>query len=163
MKKNYGSMDDIEAELKNVGLENFLDFKANDDFEFAKCEGCDGPLLGHLEVKCTVKEGVRYGLEVLKTFENWLKRIPGFRDQLKARQQKKDDIRATKIGEYVKIVIETADKKNTTTAREIKSASLPRLPRLVVLFMTEGARPRKTTMCLDRKLPRLTHSEHLSC
>ena len=51
MKKNYGAVSEIEEELKNVGIENFLDFNANDAFEFAKCEGCDGPLLGHLEVK----------------------------------------------------------------------------------------------------------------
>ena len=52
MKKNYGAVSEIEVELKNVGIENFLDFNANDEFEFAMCEGCDGPLLGHLEVKC---------------------------------------------------------------------------------------------------------------
>ena len=61
MKKNYYPLEDIEAELKNVVLENLLDFNANDDFEFAKCEGCDGPLLGHLEVKHGKKQGVRYG------------------------------------------------------------------------------------------------------
>ena len=44
-------MTDIEAELKIVGIENYLDFNTYDEFEFAKCEGCDGPLLGHLEVK----------------------------------------------------------------------------------------------------------------
>ena len=70
MKKNYASMEDISEELKNVALENFLDFNANDDFEFAKCEGCGGPLLGHLEVKCGVKQKVRYGSELLKDFEN---------------------------------------------------------------------------------------------
>ena len=59
MKKNYASMDVIAEEFKNVGIEDFLDFYANDDFEFAKCEGCDEPLLGHLEVKCTVKEEVK--------------------------------------------------------------------------------------------------------
>ena len=42
----------------------------------------------------------------MKSFENWLKRIPGFREQLKARQQKEKDMRATTIGEYVKIAIE---------------------------------------------------------
>ena len=86
IKKNNAYMDLIMEELKNVGIENFLDFNANDDYEFARCEGCDGPLMGHLEVKFTVKEEVRYGLEVVKTFENWLKRIPGFREQLKARE-----------------------------------------------------------------------------
>ena len=113
MKKNYYPLEDIEAELKKVVLENFLDFNSNDAFEFAKCEGCDGPLLGHLEVKCTVKEEVRYGLEIVKTFKNWLKRIPGFREQLKARQQQRENMRATAIGEYVKLAIESAEKKNT--------------------------------------------------
>ena len=61
MKKNYYPLEDIEAELKNVALENFWDFNTNDDFEFTKCEGGDGPLLGHLEVKCGEKQGVRYG------------------------------------------------------------------------------------------------------
>ena len=44
-------MEDIAEELKNLTLENFLDFDANDHFEFAKYEGCGGPLFGHLEVK----------------------------------------------------------------------------------------------------------------
>ena len=69
MKKNYASMDTIVEELKNVEIENFLDFNANDDFEFAKCEGCDGPLLGHLEVKCGEKQGVRYGSEAVRSFK----------------------------------------------------------------------------------------------
>ena len=112
MKKNYGSMDEIEAELKTVGLENFLDFNANNDFEFAKCEGCGGPLLGHLEVKCEIKQDVRYGLELVKGFENWLKRVPGFREAVNARQQKKEEVRSAKIGEYLKIAIETVEKKN---------------------------------------------------
>ena len=81
MKKNYASIDVIAEELKNVGKENFLDFDANDDYEFVRCEGCDEALLGHLEVKCIVREEVRYGPEIVKTFENWLKRNPGFREQ----------------------------------------------------------------------------------
>ena len=105
MKKNYASIDDIAKELKNVGLEDFLDFNANDNFEFAKCEGCGGPLLGHLEVKCGVKQEVRYGSELVKDFENWLKRIPGFREALNTRQQKKEEMRSAKIGEYLKIAI----------------------------------------------------------
>ena len=51
MKKNYASMDAIAEELKNVRIENFLDFNANDDCEFSRCKCCDGPLMGHLEVK----------------------------------------------------------------------------------------------------------------
>ena len=113
IKENYVTIDAILEELKNVRIENFLDFNANDDFEFTRCESCDGPLMGHLEVKCTVKEEVRYGPEVMKNFENWLKRIPGFREQLKARQQQRENMRATAIGEYVKLAIESAEKKNT--------------------------------------------------
>lgn len=112
MKKNYASMDDIAEELKNVGIEKFLDFYASDDYEFARCKGCDGPLLDHLEVKCIVKDKVRYGMEIVKTIENWPKNIPGFRDQLKAKQENKEDVRATKIEEYEKIPIKSAKKKN---------------------------------------------------
>ena len=32
MKKNYASIDDIAEQLKNIGLENFIDFNANNDF-----------------------------------------------------------------------------------------------------------------------------------
>ena len=51
MKKNYRSLEAIEGEFKNVNLENFLDFDLNGRYEFAKCEGCDGPFLGHQLVK----------------------------------------------------------------------------------------------------------------
>ena len=98
--------------LKKESVEYFLDFNANDDFEFTKCEGCDGPLLGHQEVKCPVKEGVRYTPDVVKSFENWLKRIPGFREQLKSRQQNEKNLRASAIGEYKRIAIESAETKN---------------------------------------------------
>ena len=111
MKKNYYPLEDIEAELKNVVLENFLYCNANDDFEFARCEGFDGPLLGHLEVKCE-KQGVRYRSETVRSFENWLKRVPGFREAVNARQQKKEEMRSAKIGEYLKIAIETVEKKH---------------------------------------------------
>lgn len=46
IKKNYGVLQDIEAELKNVELGNFFDFDYKGRYEFAKCEECDGPLLG---------------------------------------------------------------------------------------------------------------------
>ena len=63
----------------------------------------------------------------MKTFENWLKRIPGFREQLNARQQKKEDMRATKIGEYVKIVIETVDKNRPGGTIQLTKPRLPPL------------------------------------
>ena len=82
IKKNYGTLEDIEAELKNVDLGNILDFNYEGRYEFAKCEGCDGPLLGHLEVKCLGKQGQRYEKEKLKGLENWLKRVPWFREAI---------------------------------------------------------------------------------
>ena len=70
MKKNDRESGEIEAELKNVDLGNFLNFDYEGRYEFARCEGCDGPLLGHIEVKCLGKQGQRYGSEILKGFEN---------------------------------------------------------------------------------------------
>ena len=68
--------------------------------------------MGHLEVKCGEKQGVRYGSEAVKSFENWLKRVPGFREAVVARQQKKEEMRSPKMGEYLKIAIESVEKKN---------------------------------------------------
>ena len=114
MKKNYLSKEDITEVLKKEMVEYYLDFNAIDDFEFTKWEGCDGLLLGHQEVKWPVKEGVRYTPDVVKSFKNWLKRIPGFREQLKVRQQNKENMRASAIEEYVKLAIKSAEKNNTT-------------------------------------------------
>ena len=68
MKKNYRVSEEIEEELKNVDLGNFLDFDDDGRYEFTRYEGCDGPLLGHMEVKCLGKEGQRYRSETLKGF-----------------------------------------------------------------------------------------------
>ena len=111
MKKNYLSKEDITEVLKKEMVEYYLDFNAIDDFEFTKWEGCDGLLLGHQEVKWPVKEGVRYTPDVVKSFKNWLKRIPGFSEQLKVRQPNKENMRASAIGEYVKLVLERVQKR----------------------------------------------------
>ena len=89
MKKNYGSLADIEEEIKNVDIDNFLEFDYGGLYEFARCEGCYGPLLGHLEAKCKGKEGARYERETVRLFENYLKRIGGFKEAVWARQKKK--------------------------------------------------------------------------
>ena len=44
MKKNYRSLADIEEEIKNVDIDNFLEFDYGGRYEFARCEGFDGPL-----------------------------------------------------------------------------------------------------------------------
>ena len=74
MKKNYQSEEEIEKELKNVRKENFVEFNANDEYVFGKCEKCEGPLTVHIEVKCKV-ENVSYGLEAIRSFEHWVKRM----------------------------------------------------------------------------------------
>ena len=48
IKKNYQSQDDVEEELKHVGLESFLDFNANEEYTFVWCENCTGPISGHI-------------------------------------------------------------------------------------------------------------------
>ena len=89
IKNNYRALEEIEDELKNVDLGNFLDFDYEGRYEFANCEGCDGPLLEHLEVKCLGKQGQRYESEKLKGFENWLKWAPWFREAIEAKRMKR--------------------------------------------------------------------------
>ena len=69
IKKNYRSVMEIMEEIKHVDIGNFLDFDDDGKYEFARCEGWFGPFLGHIEAKCTGKEGVRYGSEAVKIFE----------------------------------------------------------------------------------------------
>ena len=59
IKKKYQSEEEIEKELKSVRIENFVEFNANDEYVFRKCEKCEGPLIGHMKVKCK-GEYVRY-------------------------------------------------------------------------------------------------------
>ena len=112
-----------------MDLKNFLYFYTNDEYEFAKCEGCYDPLLGHLEVKCSSKEGVRYGNEAVRSFENWFKRVSGFKEALAARNQRKEDIRSAKIREAVRLAIESVEKKNRPEAKttQLLKARLPPL------------------------------------
>ena len=96
-----------------------MDFVLNGRYKFARCEGCDGPLLGHQEVKC--KEGVRYDSEAVKSFEHWLKRISGFREAVIARN-KKEKINVENLAEAMRVAIETKEKKDRPggTAQLIK-------------------------------------------
>ena len=56
MKKHYRQVSEIEQEIRHVDFRNFMDFDDDGKYEFAGCEGCFGPLLGHVGAKCTVKE-----------------------------------------------------------------------------------------------------------
>ena len=131
IKKNYQSQNDVEEELKHVGLESFLEFNANNDYTIVWCKNCDGPILGHIEVKYSSREGERYEADAVRSFENQIKRNPAFRGALTTRNQKKADMMSEKIGEYFKIAVESMEKKNRP---EVKTAQLmkPRNTSMVV-------------------------------
>ena len=52
MKSNYKKLDNITTDIKNHGLDEYLDYDNQGRFEFFRCEGCDGPMLGHIQSKC---------------------------------------------------------------------------------------------------------------
>ena len=93
-----------------MDLDNLLDFDLFGRYEFPRCESCDGPLLGPLEVKCSGKDKVRYRSEAVRLFESWLKRIKGFREAVIAKQAMK----AGKFAEALKIVLENKESKFKT-------------------------------------------------
>ena len=68
--------------------------------------------MGHIENKCSEKEGIRYESEAVKSFEISLKRVPGFRDMLELKGKKRDEIRLGQIAEAVKVAVKTIEKKS---------------------------------------------------
>ena len=50
IKSNYMKESDIQEELKNVVIENHLEFDNIGRYEL-RCEYCNGPMLGHLKPK----------------------------------------------------------------------------------------------------------------
>ena len=74
MKKNYKKLEDIMLDIKNHGLDAYLEFDNTGRYELYKCEDCDGPMLGHQQAKC--RNGDRYNERTIKSFEGWVKRIP---------------------------------------------------------------------------------------
>ena len=131
MKKNYKSCSEIGEAMKNVVLENFLDFDFNGKYEIASCEDCNGLLLGHMKAKCSK---IGYSDEDVKKFENYLKRIGGFKEALWARDKKnreenekielkKEEIRGSKFAEVVRLALESKEKKTMpgATTQLVKS------------------------------------------
>ena len=76
MKTNYKKLDDITIEVRNYEIEHLLKFDGNGKYEYLKCETCDGPILGHQESGCRSLNGIWYDGGIIKSFENWLDRIP---------------------------------------------------------------------------------------
>ena len=84
IKSNYKKVSEIQEELKNVNIENHLEFNYQGDYVFKKCEYCDGPLLGHITQKCPKLD---YDEKDVKKFENHLKNIGGFSEAVKRRHK----------------------------------------------------------------------------
>ena len=85
IKVNYKKESEIEAELNNVNIENYLRFDYGGKYEFKKCEYCTGPLLGHYQPKCPRLE---YDAAGVKRFEDYLQNIGGFDEALNRREKK---------------------------------------------------------------------------
>ena len=62
-----------------------MDFDFNRMYEFACWEDCNQPLMGHIKEKC---HQLVYSDEDVKKFENYLKRMVGFKEALWARMKK---------------------------------------------------------------------------
>ena len=79
MKSNYMKVRDIQEELKNVVIENYLEFENTGKYEFRKCEDCNGPMIGHLKPKCPK---VEYSEDDVMKFERYIKNIRGFQEAI---------------------------------------------------------------------------------
>ena len=108
MKKNYKNADEITADLKNTGLDEFLKHDVHGRFGFYLCEGCGGPMLGHIQTKCCgLTEG--YDSQTVNKFQNWLERLPEFKRQVEQRKLSMEDrqaeLQARKLGEAVNLIL----------------------------------------------------------
>ena len=52
MKADYMTMEEITTTLRADGVEKYLEFKSDGDYDYLECEDCDGPMLGHKIAKC---------------------------------------------------------------------------------------------------------------
>ena len=83
MKADYMTTEEITIKLRTDGLEDYLRFERNGDYDYLECEHCDGPMLGHQIAKCRYNEG--YDEKTIRRFKKWLDRIPELRRLLEAR------------------------------------------------------------------------------
>ena len=74
MKSDYMTMEEITTKLRANGLEYYLEFKSDGDYDYLECENCDGPMLGHRVAKC--RHDKWYDEKTRRKFKNWLDRIP---------------------------------------------------------------------------------------
>ena len=82
---NYKKDSEIEGELENVNIENYLRFDFNGKYNFKKCAFCNGPLLGHYQPKCSKLEYDAHGVE---RYEVYLQNIGGFDEAIDRRHER---------------------------------------------------------------------------
>ena len=129
---DYKNHDDIATEQENVELENFLDFDYYGKYEFAHCGICSGSLLGHMKMKCSQRNNVRYEEIFVKGFKDWLKTVKGFREavnnQNKKKERERNDMQVVQIRDTVRTVLENMERKgagDANTTQLIKSIFPP--------------------------------------
>ena len=126
IKKNYLKQEDITINIKAHGLEEYVELKNNGEYQFFKCEDCDGPILGHIQAKC--KDN--YDDRTITKFEGWLKRIPEFRTHIKERTQairnQDSETQANILSHAVRqIVAETAPNPTTNPTTQLVISRWP--------------------------------------
>ena len=74
MKSDYLTVENITTKLRTDGLQEYLKFKSNGEYDYLECENCDGPMLGHKVAEC--RYGQWYDERTRRKFKNWLDRTP---------------------------------------------------------------------------------------
>ena len=125
LNANYKKIDNIQIDIQRTELEEFLKFDNHGRYGFFKCEACSGPILGHIEAKCRGLNGDQYDHQTVKSFEEWLERIPEFRQAITNREEKKEEkqaeLQANKLGEAVRLIMENTRNPTTQTTQLVKS------------------------------------------
>ena len=67
-----------------MNIENHLKFNYQGDYEFKKCEYCDGLLLGHMAQKCPKLD---YDEKVVNKVERHFENIGGFHEAIERREK----------------------------------------------------------------------------
>ena len=113
IKSDYLTVENITTKLRADGLQEYLKFKSNGEYEYLECENCDGPMLGHQVAKCRHNEG--YEEKTLVRFKKWLDKIPELRKQLEERAREMADRATGNQAEMMGRVIWDATEARGTT------------------------------------------------
>ena len=109
MKSDYLTIENITAKLRAEGLEEYLRFKRNGEYDYFEWENCDGPMLGHQIAKCRDSGG--YEERTIARFKKWLDKIPELRRLLEARATYMADRAAENQAEMMGFVSKTLREK----------------------------------------------------